>query len=96
MSESNQIKFNNLLNKIMLLLADSCPVPRYVSAADVGFEAGHQDNNTGAYHETPDEQYLMDALRWLRDEGLIRGTGQFVATAEGLKLYNKLPQCLTK
>lgn len=96
MSESNQARFNNLLDAVMRLLVDSCPVPRYVSAGDVGLEEGHQDSNTGSYQDSADEQYLMDCIRWLRDEGLIRGAGQFVATAEGLKLYGSFPPSLRK
>ncbi|MHC8349205.1 hypothetical protein ACYZT7_07425 [Pseudomonas sp. RT4P38] len=94
MSDSNKEKFNELIDKIMSVLVDACPVFRSLGPEDFGFQKGEQDSETGYYHETPDEAFLYDCIRWLKAEEFIRGEHEYVATSYGLEMFNSLPDCL--
>ncbi|MGR4972985.1 hypothetical protein ACIPQ1_09015 [Pseudomonas sp. LARHCG127] len=94
MSESNKEKFNDLIAQIMSKLIDACPTPIGLGAEDFGFPKGRLDPHEGYYVETPEELFLNDCVRWLKDEELIRGNSEYVVTGHGLEVFDSLPACL--
>jgi hypothetical protein len=94
MSDSNKEKFNDLINKIMTVLIDACPVYRHLGPEDFGFPAGVTDSQTRFYTPSDEEAFLYDCIRWLKDEELIRGKQEYVVTSYGLKVFSSLPDCL--
>lgn len=94
MSESNKEKFNDLIYQIMTKLVDACPTPRRLDAEDFGLPAGKVDSQSMNYVYTPEESFLNDCIRWLRDEELIRGKSEYVVTSHGLEMFNSVPDCL--
>ncbi|CAI8878107.1 hypothetical protein [Pseudomonas brassicacearum] len=96
MSESNEEKFNDLIVQIMSKLIDACPTPMRLGAEDFGFPVGSLNLDEGYYASTPEESFLNDCVQWLKDEGLIRGDSEYVATGHGMDVFRSLPDCLTK
>ncbi|SDU58313.1 hypothetical protein [Pseudomonas mandelii] len=94
MSDSNKEKFNDLVYKIMSLLIDACPVHRSIGPADFGYPEGETDPESCYYIPAADEAFLYECIRWLKDEELIRGEHEYVATIYGLEMFNGLPECL--
>ncbi|CAH0143168.1 hypothetical protein [Pseudomonas brassicacearum] len=92
MSESNKEKFNDLIAQIMSKLIDACPMPIGLGAEDFGLPVGRVESLS--YAETPEESFLNDCIRWLKDEELIRGDSEYVVTGHGLEVFDSLPACL--
>jgi hypothetical protein len=95
MSESNAARFNETIKKILELLVESCPVPRFVRADDLGMKPGKTGEHN-QYFPSDDDRYLGVCLRWLADEGLIRGEPNHAITLAGLDLFDALPECLKR
>lgn len=94
MSESNKEKFNDLITQIMSKLIDACTTPTGLSAEDFGFPSGHVDAQSMFYEQSPEESFLNDCIKWLKDEELIRGDSEYVVTGHGLEVFDSLPDCL--
>ncbi|KJZ61712.1 hypothetical protein [Pseudomonas fluorescens] len=94
MSESNREKFNDLIDKVMSLLIDACPVYRGIGPEDFGFPQGETDPESFYYIPAAEEAFLNDCIQWLKDEELIRGEHEYVVTSYGLEMFNSLPDCL--
>lgn len=92
MSESNKEKFNDLIAQIMSKLIDACPTPMGLGAENFGLPVGRVESLY--YAETPEESFLNDCIRWLKDEELIRGDSEYVVTGHGLEVFDSLPACL--
>lgn len=102
MSDDNQEQFNVLTRKIIELLVNECPVPVQITAETFELPKGEVQRSSGPYamsfyKNTPQEEVLKCALKWLEDENFIREKGgYYVATLQTLKLYNAVPAALSE
>jgi hypothetical protein len=94
MSQSNREQFNLIARKVMVLLIESCPEYRPISAEDVGGTSSVYDELKGINQPSASEAFLAATLEWLEEEGFIRGKNQYVATLKGLALYGAVPNSL--
>ncbi|MGF6457904.1 hypothetical protein [Pseudomonas frederiksbergensis] len=89
---SNKAKFNETVQKIMSVLVDACPKCVPINAASQELFGGKWLD--GDFETSADEDYMQSCRDWLREEGLIRGDGNYAVTLKGLEFFDALPQCL--